>query len=251
MQAIVVVVITLCVMNVLVSVFSPDIATSVLGVSQSHVFMVYLHTTVYFLSCGWLLPIPFVFLGCKLLTDKVKYLIAYVHTEFKTIRSSDDSRNVVDLAYVMAWHDELYEKNRLLNKILSGMVTLCTCFLAVASTTIAISIAIEGFTANLMFWFMSNTIILASTCYPAAELEIQNKLLSIELGALPMPAREMPNLNLYLNLYQSCAIKTSRSEFGIFVKGTKIRITFLALMRVGSITLSAIIFLGSLLQTAN
>jgi ABC-type arginine/histidine transport system permease subunit len=147
----------------------------------------------------------------------------------------------------MAWHDELYEKNRLLNKILSGIVTLTIGFLAIASTLLAVNIAIVGFNANDIFWFLSNFFILVATCYPVAELEIQNKLLYIELGALPMP-RDMPDLNLYLNLYQTCAIKTSRSAFGIFVKGTKISITFNALIRIGSITLSAIIFLGGILQ---
>jgi len=250
-KVIVFVVMFLNVMNVLVSIFSPSVASSVLGLSNNPVFLIYLHTVVYFLSFGWLLPIPFVYLGCKLLTDKVKYLIAYVHTEFKTIKLSDDKNNSVDLTFVMSWHDELYEKNRLLNKILSGMVTVTIFFLAVACTLLAVSLAIEGYNKNIIFWFIANIIILYATSFPAAELEIQNKIFGIELGALPMPARTLPDLNLYLNLYQTCAIKTTRSEFGIFVIGTKLRITFLALMRVGSITLSVILFLGGLRQSTN
>ena len=131
------------------------------------------------------------------------------------------------------------------------MVTVTICFLAVACTLLAVTLAIEGFSKNILFWFIANTIILYATSYPAAELEIQNKIFGIALGALPMPARSLPGLNLYLNLYQTSAIKTTRSEFGIFVIGTKLRITFLALVRVGSITLSVILFLGGLLQSTS
>ena len=245
-KAIVLLVLFLSLLNVLVSIMRPHIVKSMLGVTHHPAFLWYLHGLVYFLGFGWLLPIPFVFLGCKLLTNKIQYLIIYIQNEFQTKRLSGDLENPVDLAFVMAWYDELYEKNRLLNQILSGIVTLTVGFLALATTCLALNMTISGISTEDLFWFISNFIILVATCYPVAELEIQNKLLSIELGALPMP-RNMPNLNLYLNLYQTCTIKTSRSEFGIFVKGTKIRITFNALIRVGSITLSVIIFLASLL----
>ena len=69
-KSIVLVVLVLCVMNVLVSILTPDMAVSVLGVSRHPVFLSYLHTIVYFFSFGWLVPIPFVYLGCKLLTNK-------------------------------------------------------------------------------------------------------------------------------------------------------------------------------------
>jgi hypothetical protein len=240
--AIVAVVMILCVSNVVVIIFSPEILISLLGLTNHRLFIVYLEVVVYFLSFAWMASIPFVYLGCKLLTEKVKFLIAHVTTEFRSEREEP-----VDLFFVMEWYDELYEKNRLLTEAISGVVTLTIMFLATASTLIAIHIAIVGPNTNDVFWFFSNFFILVATCYPVAELEIQNKLLSIELGALPMP-KSVVDFNLYLNLFQTCTIKTSRSQFGIFVMGTKFRITFSALVRVGSITLSAIIFLAGALR---
>ena len=250
LKTIFVVVFFLCVSNVIINIFDRDIVLSILGLSHHPVYLVYLYCLLWLCSTAWLLPIPFVYLGCKLMTEKVQYMIRYVHKEFETRRMSDDLESPVDLAFVMAWHDELYEKNRLLNQILSGIITLTVAFLTLATTAIALNIAINGFNGADFFWFLANFIILAATCYPAAELEVQNKILSIELGSLPMP-RRLTSLNLYLNLYQTCTIKASRSMFGIFVKGTKIRITFNGVIRIGSITFSAIIFLGGVLQASN
>ena len=243
-KAIVLLVLFLCVLNVLVTVFTPGLIESLFGLTHHPVFLGYLFFMSYILSLGWLISIPFVYLGCKVLTNKIQYLTSYIQTEFH-----ENGNDPIDLFFVMAWHDELYEKNRLLTQGISGLVTLTIGFLAIASTTIAIHIAIIGISVNDTFWFLSNFFVLVATCYPVAELEIQNKFLHIELGALPMPDN-MPNLNLYLNLYQTCAIKASRSEFGIFVKGTKFRITFNALIRIGSITLSVIIFFGGALRVA-
>ena len=120
-------------------------------------------------------------------------------------------------------------------------------FLAGALTIIAVKISFMGYNRNDLFWFLSNAFVFTATCYPAGELEIQNQNLRIELGALPI-SRTRSHSNLFLSLYQTCSIKTVNSPFGILVKGTTIRITFNALIRVGSIVLSTIIFLGGVIR---
>ena len=241
-KRIVFVVIILFLSNLVISIFNPNLVQAMFGLSRHPAYMCYLQIIVYFISFSWMVSIPFVYLGCKLLTEKIKYFLDYIKSEFET--KEDEP---VDLFYVMAWHDELYEKNRVLTDSFSGIVSITIMFLAFATTAIAIHIAIIGVNENDVFWFFSNFFILCATCYPVGELEMLNRLLNIAYGAAPMPMN-MTDLNLYLNLYQTCTIKSSRSQFGIFVKGTKIRITFFALIRVGSLTLSAIIFIAGVMR---
>ena len=233
----------LVITNVLLSFMAPQL---IFG-KHHPAALRYFQASFIFFSVGWQMSIPFVYMGCKSLTEKVKYLIKYIHTEFReeNINKCDAP---IDLVYLMDWYDELYEKNRLLNKILSGLITLTIAFLAMATTLIALHIALEGFWGSDIFWFFANAFTLLASCYPAGELEIQNALIRIELGTVPI-SRNLPDLNLFLNQYQTVAIKTSRSQFGIFVKGTKARITFKALIRIASVTLSAIIFLGGVVRS--
>ena len=231
--------------NLFVSIMSVDVFERAIGVTHHTAFFAYINTCVVFLTCGWLLPVPIVYLGCRVLTRKINHLIGYVKLQFYAQKIDEESP--LDLVFAMAWHDELYEKNCLLNDAISGLVTLSMGFFSLALICFALYFAVVGFRDNVTFWLAVCLFTLCMICFPAGELEIQNKLLSIEVGALPVTDTCAKSIT-FMQHYQTFATKCKRTEFGIYVFATKILITFNAMLRIGSTVLSGIIFLGGLVR---
>ena len=231
--------------NSSIAIFVPGISDTIIGISHHPAFKAYVDTCVVFLSCGWMLPVPIVFLGCRILMNKIQYLTKYVEHE---LRSQNTEECPLDLVYAMRWHDVLYEKNRLLNDAISGIVTLSLCFQSLAFLCFGLYFAVSGFDSKQLFWFLVNTFTLCAMGFPTGELEIQNKLLGIQVGYLPF-SKACAQSSILLHQFHTFSIKCERAEFGIFVKGTKILINFNAMIRIGSITLSGIVFFGGLARS--
>ena len=232
--------------NIALNVRDPSVIMSSIGLTDHPMFYCYCVLCISFLSCGWLMPAPIVIFGCRVLTTKIKHLLNYIND--RKTQSNSDEKELIDMIFAMTWHDDLYEKNRQLNNVISALMTLAMSFMTFSLLCIALHFAVIGFDANQMFWLSVNFIALSSICFPVGELEIQNKLLGIAVGTLSI-CPEFGLSTIHMHQYLSLAVKCEKAEFGIFVKGTKILISFNSIIRIGSLTLSGIIFLGGLVRS--
>ena len=108
----IIVVLILSVINTLVSVITPEIAMALFGVTDHPVYIWYMHLCALFFSFGWLLSILFVYLGCRVLTSKVRRMIKHIRRHFLLAERNDEDTSI-DLIFLMFWHDELFNKKPL------------------------------------------------------------------------------------------------------------------------------------------